>query len=303
VIKTLRPFLDKNLSCDNFLTIPDEEFFQNRISSNKTIRSKFGKQIDFSYLCMYYLRILSNAIRHGTEVKKERKKPSGPSIVIDTVNGTSGTLKGFIIHNQLDSLINYYLAILRLAEDGLTQQAHCLLRTTDELSWLLMVLLYDNNKFNLYRKLGEDLPKKERLKVWFGNFTPAILLKTIREMDDSLLHFGTDVYDYLERAKNRNTDYVHNSLLACTLGSHGSPFDTDDELVPLLMGTLTRDVKDIIDHSNYTMLYFIKAFTFLLSRHCTVKKGKYAIIEAIYACVQQCSIVLQADTSIEELEH
>lgn len=160
-----------------------------------------------------------------------------------------------VIANLLIQACNYSLSIVKLIEAGLDTPAHTLLKSLQELCWLILTLCSEREKMEQYCKLRGSENTEE---LWYKHFRPAKLKKSIKKLE-GVLDFPFDLT--MELNEIRDTSYRNNSNFshhryAESMVTAYKP--KDEGFVPNFSGDLNKGCRKTLDSLNFNLWYLLQ---------------------------------------------
>lgn len=168
-LKEMRKFAKRKDGLPNLkLTLRDLEQTWASIQADmykdkKRSKDIIGKEHSLAQLNVISLIMMSTAVKDSIENNR---------IIQWSIQGIEPTA---VIANLLIQACNYSISIVKLIEVGLSTPAHTLLKSLQELCWLILTLCFEREKMEQYCKLRGSENTEE---LWYKHFRPAKLKKS-----------------------------------------------------------------------------------------------------------------------------
>lgn len=278
--KIIKLCLKNNKKYNNNVKIRDIDgignlIFERKKDSYKDVRKYLNEEISLAYLGIKTLSILSLNIQ-----RNEDKCQSIPQGWIDC----------WLIGNMIIQLTNYSLAALNLVEAGLESSAKSIVRSIYEISFLIIALLIDKERMNLYI---QSLDRKEEVKLWRSHFAFKHLNNALTELEKEL-GFPEELRKDIENKRLSTYQYysqsIHNSFISSIWGSYSVEPSNTDTLNCNLFGKHSLTVKEVIDDLNFATFYFISAITVVLKNYHNFKLPVDSDLWNLYYHMDNCYI-------------
>lgn len=148
---------------------------------------------------------------------------------------------------------NDILSILNLVTNGFDYQASILMRSTVELSFLIISLIFEPSKLDLYYNLSENYNHK----IWVDNFSFKSLNKLIEKCEKPIYQndtkFRNEIKSWRKKIYTFYSGHTHNSLLSSLIFSYSYP--KNDKIGLNLFGTFITRIDEILEELDFTLFY------------------------------------------------
>lgn len=192
-------------------------------------------------------------------------------IYADTINSVN---INFVLKCILIQITSYIKSVLVLLCNGMDSAANIICRSLTELSWLMVVLLHDDEKMKIYadpehRHTIDDFDKYENY------FKPAILKKHLASIEESVIQ-DTSLLKELKKIRNHNynkySKYIHNSYEVTIVKAWTRIADGSETIIPSFYGDYSLSSKSILTDLKFLLFYTSHLVTEIIHKQ---KKFKF----------------------------
>jgi hypothetical protein len=242
-------------------------------SNNEKARSELSLDLNVSVLGIATLSMVTMVI-------------DNPQETLDIFLPTNSAHPNFVLRCLLTNIVNNTIGILKLLEAGLNTPASVVLRNTLELSWLTIVIAYDEDKMKSY---AGDIDHKEERKRYNQHFAAKKLVEKLAEIE---LKLGLDSEATNDLGKKRDHAYgyysriVHGSYISQLFGAFDME-NQEDKKQWYIFGSVTLDTQRMIYELNMAIFYLITSLIRILIYKNILQKPhnqKWTQVLACYDC-------------------
>ncbi len=253
---------------------------QERVNeSRKESKEYLSKELSMAFLGVETLGILSLCI----DSEKNENEPINSNWIKN-----SNPNPNFILQQLVVQLTNYSLSVLHLIEVGLDSSSRPIVRSIHELSLLIIVLLIDKDRMNLFI---QDLDRKEEKKIWSQYFNFKNLNTVLKEFENTLA-YPEDLKKKLEEIRiNVYAEYsqsLHNSYTSSILSAFSSPLEASEELNINLFGKYSVTSKQILYDLCLSLFNFIASIHPLFEKYHNFTIPIDNKLWGLFYCLRNC---------------
>jgi len=238
----------------------------------KRLNEVFGKELSLAQLNIITIGMLSSAIRGSIETNK-----------VLSWNIHEGVEPNEVISNLLVQTFDYSLSIINLLGNGQDVPAYTLMRSLQELCWIILTISYDRERMEQYCKL-KDSEKPE--EIWYKYFRPVKLKNSLKKLEE-ILEFPEDLMLELHSKRERSYRIYSNFSHHRYQGSLITSLERSD------LFFTSRDVSDktfkILDSLNYNLWYLIQALIKIFGEIHNWQDIEYSELWLITITLKECA--------------
>lgn len=247
--------------------------------SRKEAKEYISKELSVAFLGVKTLGTLSlciNSEKNGSDpIKKNWAGDNKPN-------------PNFVFQQLVVQLTNYSLSVIHLIEVGLDSSAKPIVRSIHELSLLIIVLLIDKERINLFT---QDLDRANEREIWRQYFSFKKINTVLKEFEDSL-KLPEEIKKKLEEVRmNVYSDYsqsIHNSYVSSILGSLSLSHEDSEDLNLNLFGKYSVTSKQILSDLGLSLFNFLFLIQPVLKNHHNFLIPMDNNVWSLFLCLKDC---------------